>query len=181
MTGREARDRHWAELLTRANAGDRAAYAAFLRDVTPVLERIIAARSRALPEEGDDIVQETLMAIHAKRHTWKAGAPVAPWLYAIARHKAADAWRRRGGRSTVPVEDVEAELLAEEGDPTAAGDLDRLMADLDPRSAEIVRRIGIEGGSARETGDEMDMKEGAVRVAYHRALARLRRAAGGGQ
>ena len=179
MTGKEERDARWADLLGRANGGDRACYAAFLRDVTPVIERIVVARSRGLPEEGEDIVQETLMAIHAKRHTWRAGTPVAPWLYAIARHKAADAWRRRGGRSYVPVEDVEGELLAEGGDPSAAHDLERLMGDLDPRSAEIVRRIGIEGGSAREAGDDLDMKEGAVRVAYHRALARLRRAAGG--
>ena len=150
MTGREARDRHWAELLTRANTGDRSAYAAFLRDVTPVLERLIAARSRALPEERDDIVQETLLAIHAKRHTWREGTPVAPWLYAIARHKAADAWRKRGGRTYVPVEDVEDALPAEEGDPTAAADLERRMGGLDERSAAIVRRIGIEGGSARE-------------------------------
>lgn len=175
MDDREAR---WAELLRCGNGGDAAAYGAFLREVTPVLRRIVAARAVGIEAGVEDTVQEILMAIHAKRHTWRDTEPVAPWLYAIARYKAADAWRRRG-RPSVPIEDL-AEVLADEraGDTTAERDLGVLLGGLDGRSAGIVRAIGIEGQSAAEVGAELGLSEGAVRVAYHRAMGRLRRLAG---
>jgi RNA polymerase sigma-70 factor (ECF subfamily) len=44
---------------------------------------------------------------------------------------------------------------------------------LDDRSAEIVRRIGLDGASTAETGLALRMSEGAVRVALHRALKTL--------
>lgn len=172
------REVQWADLLRRANRGDSAAYGTFLREIAPVLRRIAAARGAGRHDEVEDTVQEILLAIHAKRHTWRDTDPVAPWLYAIARYKAADAWRRRG-RPTVPVEDL-AEVLADEraGDTTAERDLGVLLGGLDGRSAGIVRAIGVEGQSAAEVGAELGLSEGAVRVAYHRAMGRLRRLAG---
>ncbi len=174
MDDRESR---WAELLRRGNRGDGAAYGAFLTEVTPVLRRIAAARSPGLPDEIEDIVQEILIAIHTKRHTWRDTGPVTPWLYAIARYKAADAFRRRG-RPSVPVEDM-AEILADDRVPDASAgrDLGRLLTGIDARSAGIVRAIGLEGESASEVGLRFGMAEGAVRVAFHRAMQRLRRLA----
>ena len=175
MTDRNDR---WGALLIRANRGEAVAYAAFLQDVTPVIRTIVRGRSSA-EAENEDIVQEVLLAIHAKRHTWREGDPVAPWLYAIARYKTADAFRRRKGTTQVPIDDL-ADRLADEapGDPTAARDLARLMDGLDDRSAGIVRAVGVEGESAGEVGARMGMSEGAVRVAYHRALTRLKKLAG---
>lgn len=174
------RDGRWRDLLRQARRGDGAAYAAFLTDITPVLRRIAAARSRGRPEDVEDIVQEVLLAVHLKRHTWAEDRAVAPWLYAIARYKAADAARRRG----MPVVDIDdlSEVLADEraDDPVAARDLGRLMDGIDARSAAIVRSVGLDGDSAAEVGARMGMTDGAVRVAYHRALARLKRIAGGG-
>jgi DNA-directed RNA polymerase specialized sigma24 family protein len=82
----------WSLLLKAANAGDRAAYARFLRAVTPTVRGIVRARGASLGEAGcEDVVQEVLLAIHLKRATWQQDAPVRPWLYAIARHKVVDA------------------------------------------------------------------------------------------
>lgn len=175
MEDREAR---WASLFRRGNGGDRAAYGAFLHEVAPVLRRIVAARVIGIEAEVDDTVQEILMAVHAKRHTWRDTEPVAPWLYAIARYKAADAWRRRG-RPSMPIEDLADVLAAEtDADPMAARDLGVLLGALDGRSAGIVRAMGIEGQNAAEVGAGLGMTEGAVRVAYHRAMTRLRRMVG---
>ena len=73
------------------------------------------ARRRARADVIEDIVQETLLAIHQKRHTWREDMAVRPWLYAIVRYKVVDAFRARGRRVQVPIEDF-AEVL-----PAAAG------------------------------------------------------------
>lgn len=165
----------WAALLRAANGGDGAAYARFLREVTPVLRGIVRARGRGVPsDQHEDIVQETLLAIHRKRHTWDPGRPLRPWLYAIARHKVTDAFRARGSRVDLDIADFAEVLAAEPGpDPTAAGDANRLLGQLEPRAAEIVRSIGLQGETPGATGERLRMSEGAVRVALHRAMKRL--------
>lgn len=177
------RETEWAGLLRAANAGDGQAYARFLRAVTPVLRGIVRARgARLSPEDHEDIVQDVLMAIHARRHTWRTDAPVRPWLYAIARHKVTDAFRRRGVPVHLPIEDWQDVLeAAPEPDATAARDSAALLARLDPRAAAIVRALSLEGASTAEVGARMDMTEGAVRVALHRAMKRMMRLAGGRQ
>lgn len=165
----------WESLLTAGMAGDARSYRRFLAAITPVIRGIVQARGRALGEaECEDVVQEVLLAIHAKRHTWRQDAPVRPWVYAITRHKVVDAFRARGRTIDLPVEDFADVLPAEEGtDPTEQRDRDKLIAMLDARAAGIVRMIGLEGHSAAETGARLGMSEGAVRVALHRALKAL--------
>ncbi|NNU81803.1 sigma-70 family RNA polymerase sigma factor [Halovulum dunhuangense] len=169
----------WEELMRAANRGDALAYRELLRAITPVLRGIVRARGTVLGPEGcEDIVQEVLLAVHLKRHTWREDAPLRPWLYAIARHKVADAFRARGARVDLPIEDF-ADLLraADEPDPLLSHDLDRVLGALEPRAADIVRGFGIRGETVAETAERLQMSEGAVRVALHRALksiARLR-------
>jgi RNA polymerase sigma-70 factor (ECF subfamily) len=165
----------WGRLLAASNAGDARAYAAFLQAITPVLRGIVRARGSDLGHAiCEDVLQEVLLAVHLKRHTWDGEGPVRPWLYAIARYKVADAFRGRGRRVVVPIEDMAEVLAAEDAsDPTEASDMAKLIGMLDARSAEIVRRIGLDGQSAAETGQALSMTEGAVRVALHRAFKKL--------
>ena len=177
MTDRET---EWAALLRAANAGDGQAYARFLHAVTPVLRGVVRSRGRLLPaDQHEDVLQEVLLAIHLKRQTWREDAPVLPWLYAIARYKLADAFRRRGSAIHLPIEDLLAELEAPAHDASAARDSAMLLGRLDARSAAIVRAMNLEGESAAEVGQRLDMSEGAVRVALHRAMQRLGRIAKG--
>lgn len=165
----------WSSLLAEANAGDSRAYATFLRVITPVLRGVVRAKGGGLGEAVcEDVLQEVLLAVHLKRHTWQAGAPVRPWLYAIARYKVVDAFRARGGKVEVPIEDFDEILAAEAGpDPTEAADMAKMIGLLDDRSGRLVRMIGIEGASAAEAGQALNMTEGAVRVALHRAFKTL--------
>ena len=165
----------WGKLLAAANSGDGKAYGQFLRTVTPVLRGIVRAKGSALGEAGcEDVLQEVLLAVHLKRHTWQVGAPVRPWLYAITRYKVVDAFRSRGRSIDLPIDDFSDGLAAEAGpDPTEAADMTKIIGMLDRRSEKIVRMIGLEGASAAETGQVLRMSEGAVRVALHRAFRTL--------
>lgn len=171
------REEEWAALMRAAIEGDSAAYGQLLQALSPSL-RAVARRGFAQAgvalNDVEDVVQETLLAIHLKRHTWDQSQPLGPWVRAIARHKLIDALRRRGRRIEVPIETVLEFLAADE--PTS--DLDRqdaarLVNGLPGRQQAIVRAISIEGKSIREVAAQMDMKEGAVRVALHRGLKAL--------
>lgn len=163
------------DLLKSANRGDQRAYAAFLTAVTPIVRGIARSRGSGLGADiCEDIVQETLLAIHQKRHTWREDAPVRPWLYAIVRFKVVDAFRARGRRVHVQIDDFADLIPAEaEPDPTERSDAERVIDRLDPRSARIVRAIGLEGSSIAEVSSALEMTETAVRVALHRGLKRL--------
>lgn len=161
--------------MRAANRGDQAAYHQLLTAITPLLRHVVRARGTMLGRETcEDVLQEVLLAIHTKRHTWREDAPLRPWLYTIARHKVVDAFRARGKHIAVDIADFEQVLPAEAGpDPLDARDLDRVLAQLDPRAAQIVRAFGIDGESTAQTAARLDMTEGAVRVALHRALRDL--------
>lgn len=169
------KDDPWAELLRTAIAGDDAAYARFLTAITPMLRGLVRAKGAGFdPADREDIVQNILLAVHLKRGTWQPDQPLRPWLYAIARYKVVDAYRARGKRVSLPIEDFEDLLPEPEGpDPHERQDALTTIARLDPRSADILRAAALEGESTAETGRRLNMSEGAVRVALHRALRRL--------
>lgn len=157
--------------------GDEGAYGRLLRDVSRSVRSMArAAFARAGTGDADieDAVQETLLAIHLKRHTWDPGQPLAPWVYAIARHKVVDALRRRGRRRIEPLENFEEFLAAPEGeDPHALSDARKLLTTLGPRQRDIVTSISLDGQSIAATAKRLSMSEVAVRVALHRALKSL--------
>jgi RNA polymerase sigma factor (sigma-70 family) len=173
------KDTTWEDLMRAANRGDALAYRHLLQAITPVLRRVVQARGAGLGQDGcEDVLQDVLLAIHTKRHTWAEDAPLRPWLYAIARHKVVDAFRVRGRRVEVSIDDFADGLAAPRGpDPMEGRDMEKLLGALEPRAAEIVRGFGLHGETTAETAARLDMTEGAVRVALHRALrtiARLR-------
>lgn len=158
--------------MRAANRGDAEAYRTVLKTITPLLRKVVRARGHALGQEGcEDVLQDVLLAIHTKRHTWHENAPLRPWLYAIARHKVVDAFRARGRHVDVSIDDFANGLAAaDRPDPLEGHDMDKVLNQLDPRAAEIVRALGLHGETAAETAARLQMSEGAVRVALHRAL-----------
>ena len=173
----------WAQLLRAANHGDAAAYAAFLVSLAPVLRGIVRARAGSIDAgTREDIVQEVLLTIHLKRHTWAEDRPVRPWVYAITRYKIIDALRIRGRSINLPVEDFAEIIPAEiEADPFAARDTDRMLDQLDARSRNILRAVAYEGTQLADLGAQFGLSQGAARVALHRALAKLSALRRGGQ
>ena len=170
----EAEEIELARLLRAALGGDEKAYAAFLSRVA-ALVRGFARRRIEHGVEPEDVVQETLLAIHTKRHTWRSDAPVRPWVFAIAKYKIIDAFRRRGRRIEVDIADF-AETLAEpERDSASPHEVERALGRLPPGQRQVVSSISVEGRSIAETARALGMNETAVRVALHRGLTAIAR------
>ncbi|PKR90150.1 RNA polymerase subunit sigma [Pleomorphomonas diazotrophica] len=172
-----AREEEWAAWMRAAMAGDTLAYHRFLKAVTPYLRSIARRRCDqfgAPASDVEDVVQEVLLAVHLKRGTWDMSRPVGPWLSAIVRNKLVDSLRRRGRQVSVRIEDVMETLEATRQDEGADQvDVDRMVDSLRDPQREIVRSISLGGAGIRETAERLQMTEGAVRVALHRALKGL--------
>jgi RNA polymerase sigma-70 factor (ECF subfamily) len=171
------REDEWTGLMRSAISGDSAAYHRLLKAVTPVLRaaaRRGLARAGQPVDQSEDIVQDILLAVHLKRHTWDADAPFAPWLFAIARNKLIDSLRRRGRRVFVNIDDF-AETIASE--PTAdivpASEVAAQLQSLPARQRDVLQSIAVDSASIKDTATKFAMSEGAVRVALHRGLASL--------
>jgi RNA polymerase sigma factor (sigma-70 family) len=181
MSAGEDREDRLGRLMQAAQAGDRDAYRLLLREIAPILRRIVFGRFPFLArEEAEDLVQEILLSVHAVRATYDPGRPFLPWLVAIARHRAADMARRyarKRGREVAV--DTYPETFAEE-----AANLDEGYGDAEAlrqavRGLPEGQRVAIEllklkEMSLKEAATVSGMSIGALKVATHRATRALR-------
>ena len=152
-------------------------YRRFLEAVTPFVRGTAANRCSRLGisrAEVEDIVQNVLLAVHLKRATWDQGRPLGPWIAAIVRNKVVDSFRKRGRTTVISIDEVVDTLQLAEipAEPETSG-LSRMLADLRDVQRAIVMSISVEGQSIKQTAARLQMSEGAVRVALHRALKSL--------
>jgi RNA polymerase sigma-70 factor (ECF subfamily) len=170
------REQRWAADMRAAREGSADAYVRLLGEIAVSLRQVAAAdlkRFGLQASDAEDVVQETLLALHLKRHTWQDGRPFLPWLRAIARHKALDFVRRRGRRIEVPVDEVADTLPAPSATPDLAAPLERFLEELPQRQRQVLESLALDGASVRETALKLNMSHGAVYVAFHRGLAAL--------
>jgi RNA polymerase sigma-70 factor (ECF subfamily) len=163
-------------LWLRAQAGDEAAYRQSLVLLTGRLRAYLRRRLTAYPDEVEDLVQETLLALHLQRGTYDPTLPVSAWAVAIARHKLVDLWRRRGRRDDLQLalDDVDEALLASE--PEEAGtrrDLQTLLLTLPQAQQQAIVLTKLEGLSVAEAAARTGASESAIKVQVHRGLKRL--------
>ncbi len=174
---RKTRDANWTKLMRAAIAGDETAYRGLLEDLSRVL-RTIARRGfggvGVSDNDVEDVVQDILLAIHLKRHTWDSSKPLAPWVIAVTRNKMIDDLHRRHRRPKVSVDLSEFDFEGEDQQASIdAHDLARVLKRLPDRNREIVRSISIDGHSARDVAARLGMSEVSVRVTLHRSLKML--------
>ena len=167
-------DSEWPALMAAAQLGDSASYRRLLGELIPWLRRYYVRR---LPlAVVDDAVQDVLIAIHEKLHTYDPGRPFRPWLSAIARYKWINRLRTLRRTATeplledVPTGDHGAEVLS-------ASVLERLLAGLKPAQAEVIRLVKIHGFSVEEASARTGQSVSLVKVNIHRGLARMMLAA----
>jgi RNA polymerase sigma-70 factor (ECF subfamily) len=164
------------DLLVRGLGGDAAAYHAFLAELSTHLRAFFRRRMSGLPDDVEDLVQETLLAVHNQRHTYDPGQPLTAWVYAIAKYKLVDLLRRRAGRDlrNDPLDD-ELDVLAHNDSEAAAARLDlaKLLLRLPARQSLPIVCMKLEGMSVVETARVTGMSESAVKVGVHRGLKAL--------
>jgi RNA polymerase sigma-70 factor (ECF subfamily) len=163
-------------LLVQGLDGDAAAYRAFLRDLASHLRGFLRRRLQRLPDEVEDLVQETLLAVHNQRHTYDRAQPLTAWVHAIAKYKLIDFLRRRSGRDdlTEPL-DEELEVFAAVDNEAAEArrDVAKLLARLPEKQRQAIVCMKLEGLSVVETAQRTGMSESAVKVYVHRGLKAL--------
>lgn len=163
--------------MRAAIAGDQEAYRRLLSELSQVLRGVVRrgfAGVGVRTGDVEDVVQDVLLAIHLKRHTWDQSMPLVPWVMAIARNKMIDDLRRRGRRPEVPVDLNDFEFEGEDQQASIdAHDVERILDRLSDKNRDIVRSISIDGQSARDVAERLGMTEVAVRVALHRSLKAL--------
>lgn len=172
---REAEDR-LRGLFVRALAGEEAAYREFLAGLGAHLRGFLRRRLERLPDDIEDLVQETLLAVHNQRHTYDPGQPLTAWVHAIARYKVVDLLRRRSAREGLdqPFDDEHEWLSAPEAESAGAKrDLAALLERLPDRHRLPIVHMKLEGLSVAETAKRTGMSESAVKVGVHRGLKAL--------
>jgi RNA polymerase sigma-70 factor (ECF subfamily) len=165
-----------APLWRQAQAGDQAAYRQALEAIAARLRGYFARRLLSMPHEVEDLVQETLLALHLRRGTHDAALPVSNWVHAIARHKLVDLWRRRGRREALhePLDEWTGSLHAPlREELPARRDLQALLRALPEAQRLAITLIKIEGLSAAEASQRSGVSVSALKVRVHRGLKRL--------
>ena len=163
-------------LLVLGMGGDATAYREFLRQLTVHLRGFLRRRLQRIPDEVEDLVQETLLAIHNQRHTYDPGQPLTAWVHAIAKYKLIDCLRRRAGRDDLTDElDEERDVFAAADHEAADArrDLAKLLAGLPEKQRDAIVCMKLEGLSVVETAERTGMSESAVKVYVHRGLKAL--------
>ena len=161
----------------RAQSGDASSYTQLLSSISQLLRGFMRRRMQTHPNDVEDLVQETLMAIHQKRHTYDSQQPLTAWVYAIARYKWIDHLRVHG-RRTPAMEDIDdfAEVLSTESDSDHSDtrhDLVLMLAELPEKQLVAIEHTRLQGLSIAQTAAATGQSEAAVKVNVHRGLKAL--------
>jgi RNA polymerase sigma-70 factor (ECF subfamily) len=156
--------------------GDEAAYRRALGKIAQRLRGYFRRRLGDAIDDTEDLVQETLMALHVHRDSYDAALPVGAWATAVARHKLVDRWRRQGARGGVheTLDNVhEAFLPVQEPEGGTRLDLQRLLARLPEAQQRAIALTKLEGLSCQEAAEQLGATESAIKVQVHRGLKKL--------
>jgi RNA polymerase sigma-70 factor, ECF subfamily len=170
-----------AGLMRLGQTGDQVAYASLLVLLTEVTRRFARARVGNVLWV-DDVVQETLLAIHGARQTYDSTRPFAPWFYAIASSRLIDVLRRekRVASREVP-SDVLPEIVAAGSTSAETLDIEAIhaaVASLPGKQREVIEQLKFQDRSVSDVAGRLKMTESAVKVTAHRGYRVLRRLLG---
>ena|SRR6266404_1543069 len=165
-------------LMLAGLKGDAAAHKALLTTLSAYLRgyfKTHLARIGRGSADAEDLVQETLIALHTRRHTYDRSQLLTPWVYAIARYRLVD-FLRRSKASVTDVAIEEADEVLADDDPSSVEsglDLEKLMAHLTPKTRQAIQLVKLDGLSVSEAAARSGMSQSAIKVSVHRGLRAL--------
>jgi len=166
----DRRSERWGRLMVAAQAGERQAYERLLRELDAWLRRYYGRRLP--PPAAEDATQETLLAIHAKRHTYASSRSFGAWVMAIARHKWIDRLREASRFRSEALDDEVP--VGDQGDVAInAAALDNLLGQLKPAQASVIRLVKLKGFSIACASDATGQSAALVKINIHRGLKRM--------
>lgn len=171
-----AKEDRLKDQLVRGLAGDNTAYQMFLTELSAHLRAFLRKRLIRLPDEIEDLVQESLLAVHNQRHTYDPDQPLSAWVQAIARYKLVDLLRRRSAHEllTDPLdEEMDIFSTADADAAEARRDLNKLLAELPDQQRLPIIHTKLEGLSVMQAATLTGMSESAIKVGVHRGLKAL--------
>ena len=164
-------------LMVAGQGGDGAAYRELLARLSRYLRGYYKSKLAAFGRSGadaEDLVQETLMAMHTRRQTYNPEQLFTPWMHAIARYKLIDHLRRKDSQAHVGLEEIEEVTAVEDQSASESSlDLARLLERLPQKMRQSIKGVKIDGLSVAETAERFGMSESAVKVNIHRGLRTL--------
>jgi RNA polymerase sigma-70 factor (ECF subfamily) len=158
--------------------GDAAAHRALLDQLSRRLRAYFKGKLAGIgrgASEAEDLVQEAVLAIHIKRHTYNPAEPLTPWVHAIARYKLIDFLRRtRTSMADVPIDEAD-NILAHDDNVSAEStyDVRRLMERLPKNMRCSIEAVKLEGQSIAEAAERCGISESGVKMNIHRGLKAL--------
>jgi RNA polymerase sigma-70 factor (ECF subfamily) len=164
--------------------GDPDAYARFLGETARCVRDYLSSPSATagadalVDERVEELTQDILLGVHAKRHTYLPEMPLLPWILAIARYRLIDALRSDArSPETEPLDRRHAELAAEASEESAISSLEieAVLAGLGERQREVLTLAKLSDMPLAQVARKMDMSLSAVKVTVHRAIRTLRR------
>ena len=164
----------WGELMAAAQLGNAGAYTRLLTEVDGWLRRYYARRLPVSMVE--DAAQDTLLTLHARRHTYEPGRPFKAWLAGIARYKWIDRLRALDRDPAVSyAEDISEDIPIDDHGPAivSAVLLRKLLSQLKPAQSEVIRLVKLDGLSVEEASELTGQSVPLVKVNIHRGLAML--------
>ena len=156
--------------MVAAQTGNGGAYRRLLSEISGWLQRYF--QRRLPPGDVDDAIQETLLAVHRRRHTFDPRYSFGPWLAAIAKRKWIDQLRALGRRTTEELSDDLA-VGDHERAVTSASVLRSLLQELRPAQAQAILLVKVQGYSIEDASRETGLSSSAVKMNIHRGLVRL--------
>ena len=172
----------WEDLARAAQAGDKAAYQTLLREIIPFARSVLVGRL-ANPSWVDDVVQEVLLSTHKALHTYDPQKPFKPWLISIINFRRSDflrAYYRKSHKKETTLESLDAQTIyvTNDGIEGEWKDVENALDDLPKKQKRIFKMMKIEGYTAKEVAERLDMNESAVKVSAHRTMNKLKQLLG---
>jgi RNA polymerase sigma-70 factor (ECF subfamily) len=169
----------WQALAALAQKGDKSAYNRLLHEIIPYIRSVLGPRL-AREDWVDDVIQEVLISVHKSLYTYSPDRPFKPWLTAIIHFRKTDFLRKyyaRHGHEKTDLDDQRfiREHVTESLSSGELKDIEKALESFPEQQQKLFTMMKIEGYSAKECAEQMNMSVSAVKVSVHRTTNKLKK------